>query len=276
MIEHLTFDEYRARDGINASMYKGSYESSMEELKVAMEKDHGTSDALEYGNLVHTAILEPDLLPGSFAVWSGGDKRTKAWKEFKDEHEGETIITQQQAESLPIIARNIAKDHEATRLMRGSDYEVCVSWTASCGAKCKARIDILSDDRRCVADIKTMANTNKWAFWNQVDKLGYWLQVGHYVEGVRQEFGLEHNPEFWFVCIGSVEPYSVICRPMSAEYIEFSRQESIKMVNRIHVGRTTGCWTTLAQEECIEEIPLPKKWREEKDISIREVEACEI
>ena len=262
----LSFDEYRAIEAINASQYKEHYNSSTEQILESMKVERKASKAMDLGTVIHSVVLEPDLPMDDVAVWSGGHKRGKAWTEFKEDNDGRLIITQEQMDALPVIAENVHKDKDARRLLAESTREVTLEWVADCGANCKARLDILNDGGMLLSDVKTMEYINKFKFWSQVDRMGYWLQAGHYIDGAIKCYDLRCNPEFWFLCIETKPPYSVICRPMSGEYLEFARREAHKMVTKIHIAHVTGSIETLADKEGIEEIPMPKKHKQDLEI----------
>jgi len=262
----LSFDEYRAIDAINASQFKGEYNSSVEQILEHIKKERKANRAMDFGTVIHSVVLEPDEPMDDVVVWGGGDKRKKAWKDFKAENEGSVIIDQEQMDALPRIVENVHADVDARRLLAGSVREASIEWDADCGAKCKARLDIINDNGMMVSDVKTMEQINQYKFWSQVDRMGYWLQAGHYIDASIHAYDLNCNPEFWFLCIESVPPYSVVCRPMSGEYLEFARREAQNMVTKMHIAHVTGSVETLAEKDGIVEIPMPKKYKQDLDV----------
>jgi len=265
--ECMPQDEYRSADGINVSAYRYFWQEDGQKIKHEIDTPFKGNAATDYGTLVHTAILEPDLLEGTYAVWDAS-RRTNKYKEFAAENSDKLIVTTEQLASLPIISQNLKDDAESMRLLRGCDSEVSMFWELDSGAKCKGRLDVAQKSSHIIADIKTMRVIRKGKFWRDAFDNGLHIQAGHYAEGYRRCFGIDHNPSWWFICIESVAPYRVVSRPISPEALEYGRIKNNEIVNKIHIGNVTGAWSTLAQEEGIQEGQLPEWYKQEEEWTI--------
>jgi len=272
--ENMPTEEYRAAEGQNVSQYKRWWEEDGEKLCHEMEKHVTVSEAMEFGTLTHRAVLEPENFDGSYALFSGKTKKGKAWNEFKEANAPLTITSADRLESLVIMGQKLKKDTDSMNLLSGCSSEVSLFWQDECGIKCKARLDIVKPQAHQIADIKTMADISARSFINMVDKQGGMIQAGHYVEGYRKCYGLDHNPSFSFICMETVAPYRVVCRHLTEDVIEYGRRKNKETLARIHIGRVSGAWDTLADREAMREFGLPS-WRqaEEQDMSKGKLEA---
>lgn len=84
-LQHLDEEDYRALPHLNQSILKHGLRSMLH-MKTAMEAPPKTTDALIFGQLFHTLVLEPDTYAKQFAVAPEVDRRTKAgkqeWEDF--------------------------------------------------------------------------------------------------------------------------------------------------------------------------------------------------
>ncbi len=260
--ENMPMKEYRAADGLNVSSYRYVWDQDGEKIKDNMETEVKVNEAMDFGTIIHTAILEPDKLAGSYAVFTGKTRRGKAWDAFKAENEGIPIVSQQTEDAIPIICDNVAKNHEAMGILNQSAKEVSMFWEESCGCQCKARLDVVDFDGRLIADVKTTSKIGFRQFSRQVFDTGLMIQVGHYAQAFRKCTGADHNPTFWFLCCESVAPYRVVCRPLSEEAVEYGRVNNLATIAKIFIGQTGNGWTKLADEEGVREIDLPEYMKE--------------
>lgn len=95
----ISNDDYHAQRDAAEHFYSSSQLKAMLEDPEIFYKKYITGEierksipAFDIGTYFHTAILEPELLEKECAVYSG-QRRGKAWEEFKTEHAGKAIIT---------------------------------------------------------------------------------------------------------------------------------------------------------------------------------------
>ena len=266
IVPNMLEKEYRLAEGLNVSKYRMYWEEDGEKISYEMAQEITPSEVMAFGTLAHCAILEPDKLDSLYVVWEGDKvKEKKRWAEYKEEHADKIITTQARLEALLSIGKRIKNNREAMTLLNGCETEVSMFFDMDNGAKCKARLDVVQSREHKIADIKTTGKIGKRAFWSAVERNGLFIQAGHYTEAYRKCYDLDFNPEFWFICIENVAPYRIVCRPMSEEYLEYGRQKNMEIVSKIKIGEVTGSWSTLADEEGIQEIRMPD-YRKDKEI----------
>lgn len=170
------------------------------------------SDALAFGRLVHTVILEPHRLDqyailnaDVIGVKADGSKAdnptaTKAWKDavFEAKRDGLTVIdgrTLAKAEAMAEAVRNHA---EAGRLLTlATEHEISAYAEHETGAPVRARFDLLGPD--FIADIKTCRDGDPAEFGRIVHGLMYHVSAANYIDIARAN-GLDVR-RFDLICV---------------------------------------------------------------------------
>lgn len=170
------------------------------------------SDALAFGRLVHTVIIEPHRLDqyavlnadviGVKADGSKADnpRNTKAWKDavFAAQRDGLTVIdgrTLAKAEALAVAVQN---HPEAGRLLAAAtEHEVSMYAEHPTGAPVRGRLDLLGPS--FIADVKTCRDADPKKYDRVVDGLMYHVSAANYLDIARAN-GLDVD-EFLFICV---------------------------------------------------------------------------
>lgn len=95
----MTNEEYhKIRDGIGRAYSSSQLKDGLDDLDtfyrkyITKEIPGPKGPALDIGNYVHTAILEPHKLDEEYALYTGGIRSGAKWKAFQAEHEGKIIL----------------------------------------------------------------------------------------------------------------------------------------------------------------------------------------
>lgn len=155
-------------------------------------------DALAFGRLVHTVILEPHNLD-TYAVLNAdvigvkadGTKAdnptaTKAWKDavFEAKRDGLTVISGQTLAKAQSLAAAIERHSEASRLLTAATgHEVSAYADHPSGARVRARFDLVLPTS--LADIKTCRDADPETFGRTMHGLGYHISAANYVDIAR-------------------------------------------------------------------------------------------
>jgi len=176
--QNIPAHEYHSLPGISLTRLKLMEESYAAWLDNAPAgKEWGP-----LGELVHTAVLEPDLL--NVTVFPGRmDKRTKAYKEFAAEHEGETIINQGDWAIVDGIRASVARHPAAQEYLAKGQAELSIFWKHPIGFDCRSRIDWLTDD--VMMDLKSAQSVTPRRFGKQVADLYYYAQMAFYHDAAK-------------------------------------------------------------------------------------------
>lgn len=141
-------------------------------------------DAFDVGTLVHTAILEPDKLKGSYVKWETGGNRTgSVWEEFKAKHKGKLVLNPNMLKQ----ANKCIKNLKASKLCMAqfTDGEAEVSFFVEFeGLRVKVRTDWLR--ATSIDDLKTTTGNVRDVvkIKNKVKSLNYDLSAAFYVDVV--------------------------------------------------------------------------------------------
>ena len=151
-------------------------------------------DAFDVGTVVHTAILEPENLKGSYVLWKTGNRTGEKWAEFKAANEGKLILTanmKKQAQNA-IKAVKASKFHK--EIYSEGESEISFFSTTFHGIRIKVRTDWLN--QIVIDDLKTTTGdvTDVLKIKNKIKSLNYDLSAALYVDVVNHcidEFSLD-------------------------------------------------------------------------------------
>lgn len=156
------------------------------------------SEALAFGRLVHTVILEPHKLdayavldPDVIGVKKDGSKadnpkNTTAWKDavFKAMQDGLTIIDGPTLDHARAMATAVQNHPEAARLLaQATDFEVSAYADHPSGARVRARFDLIGPG--FIGDIKTCRDADPEHFGKVVNALMYHVSAANYIDIAR-------------------------------------------------------------------------------------------
>ncbi|RME67927.1 MAG: hypothetical protein D6781_12120, partial [Verrucomicrobia bacterium] len=214
----LPMDVYQAAPGVSKSQLDKLHASPLRYARwLADRKKHAPPTiAMQWGSLIHTAILEPQHL-GAYTVrpdtygedgkpWNNNAKECRAWNEA---HAGETVITAAQKAEMQLLARRVRTHPVAGPLLRGGRAEV------SCFALVdkpypillKGRMDYVRVKGRevwQVVDLKTTRDASTAAFSREVWNRRYHVQAAMY-RRILMRFGAP-AVEFIFIALDKADP----------------------------------------------------------------------
>jgi len=156
------------------------------------------SDALLFGRLAHTVILEPHKLdtyavldPDEIGIKANGDKAdnptaTKAWKDavFAAKRDGLTVIAPKMLAKARALAAAVQNHPEAGRLLAAATgHEVSAYADHPSGARVRARFDLIGPG--FIGDIKTTFDGNPEDFGRTMHKYLYHVSAANYLDIAR-------------------------------------------------------------------------------------------
>ena len=190
-------------------------------------KTGGSSEALAFGSLVHTAILEPDDLAGYLpldAAKIAGDKA---------EQDGRKVIPQEWLDKA-LAMRDAVEAHATARELL-YDIPGAVEESAFAevdGVKCRARFD-----RRipgALLDLKsTSAKPGRDSLGRAVLDYGYDLSAAHYL-AVADALGLDVQA-FALIFVGKEPPHRVTVVDLDATWLERGRVLRQRAIERLNL-----------------------------------------
>lgn len=233
--ENMPFDEYVKAEGLNASAIKQGRTSMLHMHNYLNAPRTEATPAMVWGSIVHLAILEPERLSREVVYWNES-KRTKAYKEFKAEHEDKYIITDEEADNLKRMTESVYSHPEAQTLLNESSKEVSLFADGNYG-KGKARVDAM--DSGMICDLKTTSAIHPIQFQQQAWKLGYFTQMGWYAEMYEACNG--HAPDAYIIALESKAPFDVMFLELTSSALRHGREEALKIAKLYHITEMTEC-----------------------------------
>lgn len=205
------------------------------------------ADAMTFGRLVHTVILEPHKLdayavldPSIIGVKADGSvadnpTATKAWKDavFAAKRDGLTVISPKMLQHAIAMSEDIHAHPEAGRLLAAAtDHEVSAYADHPSGARVRARFDIIGPG--FIADIKTTRDADPETFGRTMHGFMYHVSAANYLDVARANS--LPAARFDLICVEK-EPtpggdYRVSVLEIHPDAIEIGRQLMAEACNR--------------------------------------------
>lgn len=242
------------KEGLHFDLDNEDYHSltnwfSSTQLKRALPehyKEGGSQEALDFGTLVHTVILEPDYAdrylptdPFEVGVKKDGSRATNptntdAWRRFVTEAEefGREIIPVDWWDRAHRMRDAVLAHGEARELLFSDDGESEVSAFArdSTGVRHKARFDRLIPD--AAVDLKTTsAQPGEYNLTKTVIAYGYETSAAHYL-AVADLLKLDVQT-FTLVFVGKSEPYRVTVCDLDSVFLRRGRDLRALALDRL-------------------------------------------
>lgn len=169
------------------------------------------TEAMIFGNLVHTLCLEPVEFYSRYAVAPEVDRRKKEGKQLYSEFianvGSRTIISVEQHEEALNLQASIKNDEMARSLISGMQMEKSIFFTHELtGYQCKARPDAWNS-AGLIVDLKTAKDASYRAFQRAALYDGYFLQAAMLQQALAS-LGIVLD-KFVFVVVEKTEPYAI-------------------------------------------------------------------
>jgi len=215
--EDIPEEEYRAWPFANASAVKIlALGGAPAHYKAEVDGESESSDAKDFGKLVHMAVLEParldnfKLLPTHIKKRSGKDYDAlcQQFPDFTWLPPSEWKKTEKQIRECKLIQAVAKANPIAADLLDRGKREVSMIWTdPESGVRCKGRMDLFAN---FIADVKTTSLTMIYPIARSGYRYGYHIQSAMYTDGATLLSGgiPEKNPiPFWFLFFESARPH---------------------------------------------------------------------
>lgn len=231
-----------------------------------------SSPALEFGRLLHCAVLEPDVFARTYAVapadapaypaarsWQAAksapdvEKAKDYWRQWESDHKGMIRVSPADFDKVRGMADSAMSHPVARGLLAGGDREITFRWQdEGTGLRCKSRADLYASGE-FLMDLKSTRDASPEGFARAVANYGYAMQQAHYVNGVQANG--DSIRWFVFLAVESEAPY--VCQPhildVRAEELGWNlRQRAIKQqAECLRTGRWSG------YSDALNELALP-------------------
>lgn len=248
----ISFDDYCAIDAVNWSSLKHlspKHGGSPLRYQHALKTESADTAARALGRAAHTLTFEPDRFDLDYAVWTEGDRRGKAWLDFKAANGDRTILKADEADTARAIADAVRSSPAVAPYLDGGEYERTVLWhDPTTGLKCKARLDWINPRRRALVDLKTTVSIEARRFGLIAARLGYPCQVAHYFEACVNGLGWTPD-ECVIVAVESSAPHDVGVFVLDDDALTYGSEIVAELLSELAARRKSGRWPGLYRDE---------------------------
>lgn len=257
VIKDLSNKDYHAAEGISKSNLD-KIEISPAHFLESQEHEQPQTDAMVFGTLFHTTILEPEKLETEFAIEPKVNKRTNEGKaileQFYNENQDKTIVSQEQMQLAQILKQNIMAHPIANKLLSGNgENEQSMFWVdKETGVLCKIRPDRIKNN--IIIDLKTTTCAKPGVFDKKAFEYGYHKQAYLYKEGYEQVLGKKPDG-FVFIAIEKEPPFAVCVFEASEEFTKIGELEAKANLKTYKQCVETNTWN--GYENIIHSLEVP-------------------
>ena len=257
----ISNEEYHASEGLSRSGIVKLIESPWHYYKHYLAPDKPKfeeTEAMKVGTAIHMAILEPDLFNTKYIKFEGdGDRRSKEFKAFAKEYEGQNLIILKKEEYQDIInARDaVYSDLTAMQLIQGGINERSFYYyDKELDLLFKFRPDCLSKLAMC--DIKKTANASKYKFEKDAITYGYNYEAAFYLRYYKLITGIDLQ-YFVFIAVENKYPYQVNCYMYEPEDLKFTNLIIDEAIHKYIECKQKNEWPKLLEAQNIQTIKIP-------------------
>lgn len=260
IVKNLPFDEYRARNGINASILKTVHSFSLLHAKAELDGLRTVeTPTLDFGQCVHSWVLEgiqnwatkPDTYPapadhasvkkklikeGDPLKWTRNANYCAAWEDAQ----GKIILSSDEDKRIRAMKDALMADDEVAPLL-GVSNEVSI-FLEKDGIHRKCRLDAMPN-ADVILDLKTGDIVQPGIFTANALKYGWDIQSAWNLDMTKWE-GCPRK-EFWFVAVESDYPHAhtvLKFRDIPGSFLRLGRAKYRAALQKIKNAMSSGKW----------------------------------
>jgi len=248
---NLKFEDYLKIDAISRSdlvaMRRG-----MNYYKYH-KNDYTASSSLEFGQALHTLVLENERFKDVYTVAPDGlSLATKEGKAWKADNADKTIIKAKDYDTMLNMAASILSHPVAGPILGASRKELTVVWEMS-DQKFKARYDsiLIKDNVATIIDIKSTQNLSQRKLSYSIKDYGYDIQSVLYSLGALVSMDVEYV-NFFFLWAEKRAPYDVLLSKIPYSMEVSVREEINSLLLDLKMARESDKWPSRQPLDVIE------------------------
>lgn len=210
-MKQMTNADYHAHAAIGKSGLDQIAKSPAHYQSWLKNKTKPTPD-MEFGSMVHLALLEPEIFYSIHVVNPGIKRNTKegkiAFLEWESANQGKTLVDEDDWLKIQAMADVFRRNELVIGALAGAKVEQSIFWQdPETGVECKARPDIISSTG-VIFDLKTASDISGWKFGGSAASYRYHVQAAHYLTGLSVATRTPTS-EFVFIAIEKSLPFGV-------------------------------------------------------------------
>ncbi|MCP4569578.1 MAG: hypothetical protein GY841_18530 [FCB group bacterium] len=269
-----TNTEYHAdTDHIGSSMLRDATESldKFRRLHIDKTEQKEETDAMRFGTLFHTAVLEPERLDLDYIIepdWNaiirkkdGGQyasvRSTKdfkaAYAEWLEENGTRQPVTAENMASAVAMALAVNRNNVARSTIKMCDHtETSIRWDVEgTQFKGKCRPDKHGVDMGIIVDLKSAEEPTPGPWDRKSFDFGYHQQAAWYIDGLTAETGIK-SWVFYFIVVGKKPPRNVYVRQLSQDAIDIGRRINNETLDQLQAATEYNDWRQPEEKEVTE------------------------
>ena len=203
----------------------------------ALSRGVTQTPAMRLGWLAHARTFNT----GGYSVWEG-DRRGKAWNEYKADHGTENVVTAAEILTADAIALAVKSDPVAAPLLEGITEER-IAWKIG-DRECSGTPDVRT--AHVLVDLKTTADASPNRFPSYAMRAAYLAQMAWYSDGLDEG----NYPVPGRICIVAVEskpPYAVCVYELTERAIDMGRRTWSLLFNQLMACEAADAWPGYSQ-----------------------------
>lgn len=212
-------------------------------------KPPAPTDAMKFGTLFHTLVLEPENFDKEYVINEKHDGRTKIGKvckiDFLERAAGREVVEQSDVDMVLAMKDGIERNQPARWLL--SQYgEPEVSFRCKdkdTGCNLKVRMDYLSScgDGFTIVDLKTTDDVSPKAWSRTAHNFGYHRQAAMYLDCCK-EHGIPAD-RFVFLACSKTPPHECVAYQPDIHSIQLGRTENSHIMAELSRRRSLNDWS---------------------------------
>lgn len=221
-IHSLPAERYFAAAGVSKSMLDILADKTPAHLKAYLEGEREKETAaMQFGTVLHRALLEPETYSDAFHTRPDGMKfTTKDGIAWQTAHQDKPILTSAEATQIFRMVASVHTHPFAKRLLAGGHPEQSIFVLDPNETLRKSRLDMLTKGN-VIPDIKTCESASLDNFERNISKYRWHVQAAYYIDNCKLA-GIDKTT-FFFVCVEKSPPYAVRCLQLVDEAVAIGR-----------------------------------------------------
>jgi len=240
-------NDYHAWDAAHATGLK-RFEKSAAHAREAMLHPPEPTAALDVGDALHAAVLEPVRFATEYAVAPKLDRRRKAdreeWEQFEASHPGAVVLKENEGEMIAGMAASVRAHETAARLIGAPGVvELSAFWfDAETKMPCKLRADRFTSFAGwpCIVDLKSTKDASPRGFPREATTYGYHVQAAWYLDGLNAIERAERR--FLFIAVEKEPPYAAAVYELDVVSLEAGRTQARRYLLAWSKARKDNLW----------------------------------
>jgi len=231
-----------------------------EYLDAKLREEDETTEALEFGSAYHCYVLEPEVFAQNYFVLDDteitkeliekGYKAIKSTKDYKLWLES-TLISAGDRKTIGIEDYNtiqamrgvLMKNPYARMMLTKSEHEVAFTGTLETTAgsvPIKMKLDILNEEKRLIADLKTTRNADAPMFAKSAADTGLQIQSAFYSDMMEIYSGASWS--FFYIAQEKYPPYAYNIFEPSGQFVAQGRYEYELLISLWKYCKDNDTW----------------------------------